>query len=215
MRRPHVIVMAADPGNSLIEAARDMGAIVIVGDPADDARLRSLMTRRSWVWPRTHDRWVWPKTHRVTLRRMYIISNSTQLNQRVARAAERVLQPDYLPHRQGVVPRILVRFEDTWQGWAFRNASLTRHRWVLDPGGGVGRTTSAIDTAVPEYLAVPSAPSGQPIVDGITPMDLVSQQLVEEMIPRNDPGNRTQRVQRMASGPYRPRRVIRPHGSPS
>jgi hypothetical protein len=169
-RRPRVIVLAPDSSSGLVDVARDLGAIVLVGPPDDARQLRGLLTSRAWI----------SRHRRVALRRMYVVSGISQVDRRVARAARQVLLPGYAPHRHGVVPRILVAFEDAWQGWAFRNSELTKHRWVLESAPAGARA--------PALLTVPSAPTGQPIVDGVTPLDLVSQQLVELLIAPSDSG---------------------------
>ncbi|MGB7982980.1 MAG: hypothetical protein WCF36_19525 [Candidatus Nanopelagicales bacterium] len=169
IRRPRVIVLVSKPGGGMVEIARDLGAIVLVGDPSSPELLRSLLTSRIWWRP-------WRR--RVALRRMLVVADAAQLNLRVAKHARQTILPGYSPHRNGVVPRILVAFEDAWQGWAFRNSELTKHRWVLD---AAAQTDEA-------YLPVPSAPASQPIVDGITSLDLVCQQLVERMISPADSG---------------------------
>ena len=171
LRRAHVIVMDTNPGNPLVGAARDLGAIVLTDDVVSTARMRGLLTRWS---PSIRRRW----TRRVSLRRMYVVSESRQSNLRVVDTVREALHPRYEQHRSGMVPRVLVLFEDAWQGWAFRNANLTQQQWLLDASGSKRDAGTA-----PAFIQVPTGRSWQPIIDGITSLDLVCQQIVEEFLP--------------------------------
>ena len=72
-RRPRVVVVEQDAANGLVREARAIGALVVIGDATRGDLVRGLVSR-----PALH-RW----RRRVTLRRLYAVTRSHDLNQRV------------------------------------------------------------------------------------------------------------------------------------
>lgn len=157
-RPTRIVVLEPDEQNPLVSEARAAGAIVVNVDPAETAILRGVATRRPWFGL---------GQRRLSLRRMFIVTDNQQTNIGIHRQAVRILHDDLAAHPGDVVPRLFVRIDD------HRYA----RRWRLD---------NLADSA--DAIVAPGEGDTRPrpvthFSDALSHTDAVAEAIVEQFIP--------------------------------
>ena len=157
-RPTRIVVVEPDEQNPLVSEARAAGAIVVNADAAETAILRAIATRRPWFGL---------GQRRLSLRRMFIVTDSQQANIGIHRQAVHILHDDLAPHPRDVVPRLFVRIDD------HRYA----RRWRLD---------NLADSA--DAIVAPGEGDTRPrplthFSDALSHTDAVAEAIVEQFIP--------------------------------
>lgn len=169
-RRPRVVVVEPDGTKGLVGEARALGALVVIGEPTRSALMRGLVSR-----PVPHRR-----RRRVTLRRLYSVTPSLELNKVVYDTVAAVLdtgeQEQWLPHLEDRVPRLLVRFDDA------RDA----RQWRLDRLRDWSTTHASRTTTRPDQKASdsPLPPDPRYISDCVS-TDILAAELVADQMTKS------------------------------
>lgn len=158
-RPTRVVVLESDDLNPLLSEARTTGAIVLNADPSDPAILRGVITRLLWFGF---------GRRRLSLRRMFIVTERQQSNIEIHRQAVSILRDDLASHPLDVVPRLFVRIDD------HRYA----RRWRLE---NVADTVDAV--LVPETDGGYQPPAGTYFSDALSNTDAVAEAIAEQFIP--------------------------------
>ncbi len=107
--RPTVVVVSSKADEPLLTPARLEGARVYIADLANEQAMARLLLRPAW------------RSAGVSLRRLYLLGQDQSENLKLHDCAERVLgRPTLGPHAKDVVPRIVVRMEDSREAREWR-----------------------------------------------------------------------------------------------
>jgi hypothetical protein len=163
--KTNTVVIDPDPDNPLIALARRNGILVLTGDAADTPLMRGVLTR-----------WRPFGSRRASLRRLYAVSPSPQLNLQVWEVASQILGDGRVRgHLEDVVPRIFVLMEDAREARQWRAAQL--HELGGGPGQpfGPGLVSDAItlDGIAAEVIAERLLPASQFLPDDCTVKRLI------------------------------------------
>lgn len=119
-RERTVVLVTTDDDHPLSTQVRDDGAILVVGDPSDEKLLRRLMLRRL-LRPT------------VAIRRMFIMERDANANLALHATVERILGgPGIRSSRMHIIPRIVVRLDDSRDARDWRSAHLGNASPIFD-----------------------------------------------------------------------------------
>src|SRR5690606_10628975 len=125
-QRALVVALHDDASDPLVAEARELGAIVLIGNATRADVLRPALTYRTLGWSRRR-RQIHPSLHR-----LYAVTDRPQVNRRILRAAEEVLASTDFSLSDRRVPRITLLLDDSREAQEFRATHVSDRRWFVD-----------------------------------------------------------------------------------